>query len=171
MHELVITSEGGGTVSPVGSLLMPEGDTDNIRFKTFTGYYLDSVMIEYYKIEDGKKVTVKNVDVTNQVNGQTLPITMGEYNMHVHAKYKIIGTPSTVTVGIGSSKVPVLDADGNPTFDPEGNPVFKDVEVTSVNPAIIDPVTGEPVEFPRNKVTTFTFHTDDKGPNGRGLVL
>lgn len=171
MHELVITSEGGGTVSPVGSLLMPEGDTDNIRFKTFTGYYLDSVMIEYYKIEDGKKVTVKNVDVTNQVNGQTLPITMGEYNMHVHAKYKIIGTPSTVTVGIGSSKIPVLDADGNPTFDPEGNPVFKDVEVTSVNPTIVDPVTGKPVELPRNVVTTFTFHTDEKGPNGRGLVL
>lgn len=171
MHELVITSEGGGTVNPVGSLLMPEGDTDNIRFKTFSGYYLDSVIIEYYKIEDGKKVTVKKVDVTNQVNGQTLPITMGEYNMHVHAKYTLIGTPSTVNVGIGSSKVPVLDADGNPTFDPAGNPVFKDVNITNIQPQLTDPATGEPVDFPRNKVTTFFFDTDEVGPNGRGLVL
>ncbi len=171
MHELVVTSEGGGTVNPIGSMLMPEGDTDNIRFKTFAGYYLDSVTIEYYKMENGKKVVVDTRDVTDRVNGQTLPLTMGEYNMHVHAKYSLIGTPSVVNVGIGDSKIPVLDADGNPTFDADGNAVFKDVDVSTVQPKIIDPTTGEAVDFPRNQVTTFFFDTTEKGPNGRDLVL
>lgn len=168
---LTVTSEGGGTVSPVGQMKLPQGGIENIRFKTYSGYYLDSVMVEYYDIDPdtGEKKVVSTVDMTDKVNAQSLQIVMGEHNINVHAKYSIIGTPSFVNVTLGDAYMFEVDADGNPVFDNNGNPVKKDIP-TRVIPSLVNE-DGTPKDFVRGQTYQFTFETSEKGPNGRDLAV
>lgn len=152
VHELEVTSEGGGTVSPLGLGFLPTGTVENIRLRAFTGYYLESVTATY---EDGT-----TEDLTNNVTGSNVRITMGTQNMKVHAKFIPVGEASFVHVSLGSAK------------DPFGNDITDKV---TVSPPLTDE-NGNPTNFVRDPDgtgpgTEFFFSTNEVGPNGRPLVL
>lgn len=101
-YKVEVTSEGGGTVSPVGVGFLPEGDAENIRLRTFTGYYLESVICTY---ADGT-----TEDMTSRVVGNNLQVRMGKQDMKIHAKFTPVGQASFVDVSLGEA----LDPWGNP---------------------------------------------------------
>ncbi len=153
-HKITITSEGGGTVNPVGSGYVPEGEAENIRLRTFEGYYLESVICT---TRDASGNAVKR-DLTGDVVGNNLQVIMGDSDMEVHAKFTEVGTPSYVQVGLGSATY-----DGGPV-NVVSSPALpgefpRDVNGTSGGTQFfftpLDPVTGQPAV----------------GTHGRPLVL
>lgn len=152
VHELVVESDGGGTVSPIGRGFLATGEAENIRLRTFTGYYLEYVRATY---ADG---TV--VDLTRQVSGNNLRFVMGSQDVKLLAKFTPVGEVSFVHFELGSAEFlgNDLNALGQVTTDPQ----------LSVN--------GVPTDFVRDTDGTgmgqlIGFITSEKGPNGRDLVL
>lgn len=148
-HDLTITTDGGGTVTPMGKGFLPEGDTETIRLNAFTGYYLESVICTY---EDGS-----TVDMTHQVVGSSLQVTMGKQSMSIHAKFTLVSEVSFVKFQLGTAK------------NPQGNDLVALGKVTTEPPL-------DSTEFVRDvdgtgMGATITFIPGEKGPNGRDLVL
>lgn len=150
-HSLEITSEGGGTVSPLGKGFLPEGQSENIRIRTYSSYFLESVICTY---EDGTEV-----DMTHRVVGNNLQITMGDQGMSIHATFKKVGEASFVHFELGTA------------MNPLGNNI---VDKVTPNPQLS--VNGVPTDFVRDTDGTgqgelIGFLTDEVGVNGRPLVL
>lgn len=164
-HKLTVTSEGGGMVSPIGELYMPESGIESLRTKTFSGYYLESITVRYYDT-DGN--LVEEVDATDQLDGNFYKFQMGAYDTKIHVKFALIGTPSYVHAEMGDSKIPVYRPDGTQDVNPDGSLKFDDV-ACKVSPSLTN-ADGTPKDFVRGGTYTFTFDTTDVGPNGRGLV-
>ncbi len=154
-HTLEITSEGGGTVNPVGKGFLPEGYSETIRLAAFTGYYLESVICTY---GDGT-----TVDMTNRVVGNSLQVVMGTQDMHIHAKFTPVGETSYVHFELGSAT------------DPLGNDLVYTGQINTTPPLSVN---GVPTDFVRDTDGTgdgvlIGFLPDEGvvGPNGRPLVL
>lgn len=148
-HELEITAEGGGSVSPLGKGFLPQGASENISIRRLTNYYVESVIATY---ADG---TTK--DLTLDVVGNNLRITMGNQAMKVHFKFTHVNDLPPVHFELGSAK------------DPFGAAVNVNVQP----PFSVD---GTPTDFPRDVNGTLGgslvgFVTDETGPNGGKWVL
>lgn len=149
-HRLTISSEGGGTVSPLGSGLRAEGAIETIATNAFSGYYLESITVRQYD-ESGNLVSEQ--DMTDRLNGKLFQYLMGKYDTDIHVKYTLIGTPSYVHVGISSAT------------NTEGDDL-----TVNVSPSLVTP-DGHPVDFVRGETYSFFFSTEETGPNGRPYVI
>lgn len=154
-HVIEVTSEGGGTVNPVGKGFLPKGYTETIRLSAFTGYYLEKVTCTY---GDGT-----TVDMTNRVVGNSLQVVMGDQDMHIHAKFTPVGETSFVNFELGTAK------------DPYGNDLVSTGQINTTPPLSVN---GVPTDFVRDTDGTgdgvlIGFLPDEGvvGPNGRPLVL
>ncbi len=155
LRSLTVTSTGGGTVSPIGETWLPIDGVENIRLKPYSGYYTEYVMLEEY---DNNGNLLSTTDVTDRIVGNNLAVKMGNNDMKLRARFSLIGTPSTVTMGIGSVQ------------GPDGSGGLKDIGVT-VDPALVD-ADGNPVtDFVRGGTYTFEFTPKEDGPNGKPLVI
>ena len=149
-HRLTISSEGGGTVSPLGTGLRAEGSIETITTNAFSGYYLESITVRQY---DDNGNLISEQDMTDRLNGKLFQYLMGQYNTDIHVKYALIGTPSFVHVGIDSAK------------NTEGDDL-----TVNVTPALVGP-DGRPVDFVRGETYSFFFTTEQLGPHGRPYVI
>lgn len=151
VHTLTATGTGGGIVSPLGEMKMPEGQTQSIMIKPLTGYYVESIM----KTENGK-----TTEITDELVGSELKFTMGKNDVQIKATFKLNAEK-------GNSKVTV-DVDGS-SFTYKGNPLTPGTDLT-INPPLTDPVTGKPTEFTRGEKQLFMFDAKDPA-TGNPLVI
>ncbi|MCI9129922.1 MAG: hypothetical protein HFJ65_06420 [Eggerthellaceae bacterium] len=157
VHTLEITSNGGGTVNPVGKGFLAAGATENIRVLPINGYVLDKVTLTY--TENGQEVVE---DMTGDVIGSNLKVTMKSSDMKVHATFKLPEDVSWVDITKGDMIFQYTDPDG--TVHRED--ISGQVKVDPTLPGRFPKYDGSGVG------TDFEFDTTGLvGPNGRPLVL
>ena len=161
-HRMTITSMGGGMVSPLGEIVLPEGEVVDILTTSFESYYLASVIQTAGNIK---------TDLTGSVEGRVAKARMGNADCSVEVTFERVGTPGP----------PVHASKGTATYN--GNPIefeiggYVDPDTGDVVPlkvneqGVLCDSDGNPIEFVRGGAYEFYFNPQATGENGRSLVI
>ena len=163
-HTMTISSYGGGMVSPVGSVVLPVGEYQEILTTTFSSYYLASII----RTDRGSKT---QVDYTDKVQGRTVKVQMGNEDCDVVVTFKRIGEPadpvyvSLISATYNGNSIPV-EVGGY--YDPDTGKI-KPLMLNEQGVFCDDQMV--PIQFSRGGTYDFYFSPKVLGDNGRELVL
>lgn len=169
---MTVTSVGGGMVSPIGEVKIPEGETLDILTTAFESYYLHSVI----KTDgDGKKT-----DLTGSVEGRVAKAVMGNTDCKVEVTFKRVTTDPDLKADVNVSLTKATYNNGKESkditdqveiggyIDPDTG---KLVPITLNEDRVLCDEGGKPIDYVRGGAYEFYFNPKVLGDNGRNLVL
>lgn len=161
-HRMTITSMGGGMVSPLGEIVLPEGETVDILTTSFESYYLASVIQTAGNIK---------TDLTGSVEGRVAKARMGNADCSVEVTFERVGTPGPpvhVSKGTATYNGSPIEFEIGGYVDPDTGDV---VPLSVNNQGILCGSDGNPIDFTRGGAYEFYFNPQATGENGRSLVI
>lgn len=164
-HKMTVTSIGGGMVTPIGEVTLPEGETLDILTTTFESYFLYSVI---------KTDLAGKVDLTGSVEGRVAKATMGSGDCTVEVTFNRINQKPEADVNVSLTKATyngqdiTADVEIGAYVDPDTGNL---VPISKNEQGVLCDKDGNPISYVRGGSYEFYFSTSVRGENDRDLVL